>query len=289
MEIIDCHVAGMRIVKRDGLENLEFSGEFLPRVRREPPERRPVEMALSGVHAAAHRVLSGLPGGKLYDLGAGQGALSLWADEHGFEVTGVDINRNNYVVPLDFLRADLNGPLPIPDAVTDVTVALEVVEHLENVYSFFREMARITRPGGHVVFSTPNETNLCARLSYFTSGFFSDAAYVMRVREKNEHYYPHVNCLPLPTLEFAWRSAGLELESFEVSRTRILAAALYPVLAPLQAWRLVMRHHKPRHAARTDEHAVYRLMLNPRVLTGRILVFCLRRPFCDVAELRSAA
>ena len=240
---------------------------------------RPVEMAMPGVHFGAHRLLSTLPRGKLADLGAGQGALSAWADEAGFQTTAIDFNKGNFVAEsIDFIQADLNKPLPIANDTFDIVAALEVIEHLENSYALLREITRVLKPGGYAVVSTPNESNLAARMSYLTSGFYSDSAYVMRVPEAGDFYNPHVNCLPLPTLEYAWRRAGLEMERFEVSRYRPLACLLWPFLAPIQWLKLASRHHKPKHADPQTERSVYRLMNDPRVLTGRILVFLLRKP-----------
>jgi SAM-dependent methyltransferase len=240
---------------------------------------RPVEMAMPGVHSGAHRLLAELPRGKLADLGAGQGALSVWASEAGFQTTAIDFNKGNFVADsIQFVQADLNRPLPIADATFDVVAALEVIEHLENSYELLREITRILKPGGYAVVSTPNESNLAARMSYLTSGFYSDAAYVMRVPVPGDFYNPHVNCLPLPTLEYAWRRAGLVMQKFEVSRYRPLACLLWPFLAPIQWLKLASRHHKKKHADLETERAVYRLMNDPRVLTGRILVFLLKKP-----------
>jgi SAM-dependent methyltransferase len=240
---------------------------------------RPVEMAMPGVHSGAHRLLSQLPRGTLADLGAGQGALSVWANDAGFQTTAIDFNKGNFVADsINFVQADLNQPLPIADNSFDVVAALEVIEHLENSYALLREITRILKPGGYAVVSTPNESNLAARVSYLSSGFYSDAAYVMRVPGPGDFYNPHVNCLPLPTLEYAWRRAGLIMEKFEVSRYRPLACLLWPLLAPVQWIKLASRHHKKKHADEATEKAVYKLMNDPRVLTGRILVFLLRKP-----------
>ena len=240
---------------------------------------QPVEMAMPGVHSGAQRLLSQLPRGSLVDLGAGQGALSVWADSAGFQTTAVDFNKGNFVADsINFVQANLNQPLPIADDSFDVVAALEVIEHLENSYALLREISRILKPGGYAVVSTPNESSLAARLSYLLSGFYSDAAYVMRVPGPGDFYNPHVNCLPLPTLEYAWRRAGLTMEKFEVSRYRPLACLLWPFLAPMQWLKLATRHHKKKHADATTEQSVYRLMNDPRVLTGRILVFLLRKP-----------
>jgi SAM-dependent methyltransferase len=46
--------------------------------------------------------------------------------------------------------------LPLADAAVDVVVSLQVVEHLWNQPGFFAECARVLRPGGRLLVSTPN-------------------------------------------------------------------------------------------------------------------------------------
>ena len=46
--------------------------------------------------------------------------------------------------------------LPLADAVADVVVSLQVIEHIWNPDGYVRELARVCRPGGTVVLSTPN-------------------------------------------------------------------------------------------------------------------------------------
>jgi 2-polyprenyl-3-methyl-5-hydroxy-6-metoxy-1,4-benzoquinol methylase len=242
----------------------------------------PREMAMPGVHRAAQRLLETLPRGSFADLGAGQGALSAWADNHGFDTTAIDFNRGNFVADsIEFIQANLNQPLPLADATFETVAAIEVIEHLENSFALLREMYRILKPGGYAVLSTPNESSLAARWTYMSCGFYSDASYVMRVPQSGEFYNPHVNCVPLPTLEYAWRRAGFQLERFEVSRVRPEAWLLCPFLAPLQWLKLAFRRQKPQHADRVTVQAVHRLMNDPRVLTGRILVFLLKKPLQD--------
>ncbi len=261
-----------------------------PKISDEQKAAPPREMAMPGVHRAAHRLLETLPRGRFADLGAGQGALSLWAHSQGFETTAIDFNRGNFVAsPIAFIQANLNQPLPMADATFDTVAAIEVIEHLENSYALLREMYRVLKPGGYAVLSTPNESSLAARWTYMSSGFYSDASYVMRVPQPGDFYNPHVNCVPLPTLEYAWRRAGFQFERFEVSRVRPEACLLWPFLAPLQWMKLAFRRRKPQHADRTTVDAVHRLMNDPRVQTGRILVFLLKKPAAEELAANRAA
>ena len=53
----------------------------------------------------------------------------------------------------------------LPDGWADVVTALEVIEHLENPRAFCRELARVAKPGGWVVVTTPNQLSLLSLLS----------------------------------------------------------------------------------------------------------------------------
>ncbi len=53
------------------------------------------------------------------------------------------------------IRANLVS-LPVQDAAANVVVSLQVVEHLWDQERFVRECARVLRPGGTLILSTPN-------------------------------------------------------------------------------------------------------------------------------------
>ncbi|HET9481877.1 MAG TPA: methyltransferase domain-containing protein [Candidatus Polarisedimenticolia bacterium] len=45
--------------------------------------------------------------------------------------------------------------LPFPDAAFDLVMAMDIIEHVENDESVLRELARVIRPGGTLVLSSP--------------------------------------------------------------------------------------------------------------------------------------
>ena len=78
------------------------------------------------------------------------------------------------------VQADLNSDWPIPTHYVDFGFALEVIEHVENPRHFFRQMKRITKPGGHIFITTPNNHSLSSKLTFLLRGqhrYFQEASY----------------------------------------------------------------------------------------------------------------
>jgi 2-polyprenyl-3-methyl-5-hydroxy-6-metoxy-1,4-benzoquinol methylase len=109
------------------------------------------------------------------DVGCGAGRLRAALGDRPSRYIGVDAVRYDEFPPgAEFLLADLDrDAVPVDDATADVAVALETIEHLENPRRFLRELARITRPGGTIVISTPNQVSLLSLLTVVTKHRFN--------------------------------------------------------------------------------------------------------------------
>jgi 2-polyprenyl-3-methyl-5-hydroxy-6-metoxy-1,4-benzoquinol methylase len=114
-------------------------------------------------------------GGVLADVGCGSGDLGREVQGRFDTVIGIDAVRYDGLPShVTFVRADLDAaPLPLEDASVDVAAAVEVIEHLENPRAFMRELARITRPGGWIVVTTPNQLSALSLLTLVLKGRFS--------------------------------------------------------------------------------------------------------------------
>lgn len=128
------------------------------------------------IHTAVEAVLAERnASGVFADVGCGTGRL--WQRVRGRFSRGIGIDAIRYdglPADLEFHAADLDAQrLPLPDGETDVTAAVETIEHLENPRAFARELARITRPGGFVVITTPNQLSALSLLTLATRQRFS--------------------------------------------------------------------------------------------------------------------
>jgi SAM-dependent methyltransferase len=128
------------------------------------------------------RKLRKMTGGRLLDVGCGQGHFMRRAARH-YDVYGIDISparveRARSQSGLQTAEVGSATSLAFPDAHFDVVCALDVVEHLETPEQFFAEAARVLRPGGILLFSTPNPDSLGHRLKGDASFMYTDPTHV---------------------------------------------------------------------------------------------------------------
>jgi SAM-dependent methyltransferase len=118
---------------------------------------------------------------RILDVGAGRGSFSQLLsrrlrEEHGLDprehIVPCDVIPESFEVEeLECVRTPPEGKLPFPDASFDAAVSLEVIEHVENQLSFLREIARVVKPGGIVVVTTPNVLSMASRVRTLLWGF----------------------------------------------------------------------------------------------------------------------
>lgn len=104
------------------------------------------------------------PPARVLDVGCAGGYIALLLKRLGYDVTGVELNetmaRQARERGIDVLEHDLEAPVPLPDGSVDAVHACEVIEHLFDTEGFLRDLARLLRPGGVLVVSSPNLNSL---------------------------------------------------------------------------------------------------------------------------------
>lgn len=117
------------------------------------------------------RLIPDIEGLELLDVGAGDGHFCRLAQDAGAQVVGVEPSQASVAAGRRMWGVDLvcstfdDFAASRPDASVDVITAWEVVEHLVDLRGFYYHVARLVRPGGAFVLSTPNQERLLRRLA----------------------------------------------------------------------------------------------------------------------------
>jgi 2-polyprenyl-3-methyl-5-hydroxy-6-metoxy-1,4-benzoquinol methylase len=111
----------------------------------------------------------------LLDVGCGRGQLWDFVKARFDRYLGADVVRyDGFPEEGEFHQVNLDaGRVALPGGCADVVAAVETIEHLENPRAFFRELVRLTRPGGWVVVTTPNQLSLLSKLTLLVKNQFN--------------------------------------------------------------------------------------------------------------------
>ena len=111
--------------------------------------------------------------------GFGQIAQALWFKGH--DVYACDlINYFKGCEQIHFTKTDLNKDFPYQSGSFDVVLISTALHYLDNQKHFFNESHRVLKPGGSLIFSTPNLMSLHSKKLFVEKGQLFDYSHVNR-------------------------------------------------------------------------------------------------------------
>jgi SAM-dependent methyltransferase len=129
-------------------------------------------------------------------------------------VAGVDPQRSVFENPyLDDARI-LELPsavIPYEDATFDVVFADNVMEHVSDPVTTFREIRRVLKPGGFFLAKTPNKFHYIPLIARCTPTWFHRAANRWRGRDEHDTFPTCYNCNCTGDVRLLARETGLKV------------------------------------------------------------------------------
>jgi SAM-dependent methyltransferase len=179
---------------------------------------------------------------RIVDVGAGRGHLVRLLAER-LRARALEPRDRLFacdLVPESFEVSDLgcrpiatDGRLPFEDASFDAVVSVEVIEHVEDPFLFWRELARIAKPGATIVVTTPNVLNINSRLRTLFTGFPLLFDPLPLDGHDPRRLGGHIHPIAPYYLAYGALRAGLVEPRFHPDRTKASAVALALLLWPL--------------------------------------------------------
>lgn len=116
-------------------------------------------------------IVKGWQGKSVLDIGCGGGFMAEELARRGATVTGVDPSEPAIAAAREHAQAcglaidyrfGVGEKLPMPDGMLDIVVIVDVLEHVADPAIVLKEIHRVLKPGGLLLFDTINRTKLAA-------------------------------------------------------------------------------------------------------------------------------
>ncbi|MEI6347497.1 MAG: methyltransferase domain-containing protein [Bacteroidota bacterium] len=200
-------------------------------------------------------------GKTIVDLPAGNGITSTLINELGGKPLPFDLFPEYFTAEgLTCKQADVMSGIPLSNGVADMVICQEGIEHFSDQFAVFKEFNRILTPQGKLIITTPNYSNLRARMSYFigeTERFNSmmppneiDSIWMNNTQDSNQIYFGHLFLIGIQRLRTLAKLSGFKISSIEPTKIKSTALILlilwYPFiyLSNYLAYRKNIRKNK---------------------------------------------
>lgn len=195
------------------------------------------------------------PGARVLDIGCGTAIMAPYflakdCEYHGCDISPQMIDTARARVSSDrasFSVGDIEAGLDFPDGHFDVVVGLGLLEYLDDPGPAAAEMARLTRPGGAIIVSTPCRRSINHMATRLLSPIISKLYRIAKwaLRRKHEPHTVRHRRFTARELEALFRQHGCTKTGEAYYNLEVLFYPFYRLLPGL-AWRIKRRAERCR-------------------------------------------
>lgn len=178
------------------------------------------------------RILAAMPeNAEILDVGAGAGIVEMMNFKGiARHVCGVDLDprveQNPY---LDEGRHADAGKIPYESGRFDMVFADNVMEHLEHPDEVFREICRVLKPGGRLLFKTPNRNHYMPLIARATPHGFHQWVNRKRGRAEEDTFPTRYRANSRSQVKRLAEATGFHVQSVELIEGRPEYLRLFPL------------------------------------------------------------
>ncbi len=237
------------------------------------------------------------------DFPAGNGITSRILREIGAKPLPMDLFPEYFEIPdLDCVRANIREGLPLEKGLMDSIICQEGIEHFSDQFSALKEFNRVLKKDGTLLITTPNYSNLRAKLSYLLSEserFNSimppnemDSIWMSDKNITDEIYFGHIFLIGIQKLRVLAALTGFEIKKIHFTRIKTTSLFLLPFFYPfilVSNWityRKNMRKNKDfdQQTKKKIYGEIFRLSIDPKILIdGHLMVEFVK--ICEADEV----
>lgn len=244
-------------------------------------------------------------GKKVVDFPAGNGITSRILKEIGATPLPLDLFPEYFEVEgLDCVRANIRKGLPCEEKSVDALICQEGIEHFSDQYESLQEFNRILKRGGILLLTTPNYSNLRARISYLLSEserFNSimppnelDSIWMSDQQVTDEIYFGHIFLIGIQRLRVLAKLSGFRIKAIHPTQVKSTSLLLLPLFYPfilISNWITYRKNLKKNkdyniETKREIYGEIFKLAISPKILTnGHLMVeFIKEQDFNEVQK-----
>jgi SAM-dependent methyltransferase len=243
-------------------------------------------------------------GKRVIDLPAGNGVTSKILLDIGASPFPFDLFPEYFQVEgLECKRVNVMQPLPLDDHFADALVCQEGMEHFPDQHSVLKHFNRVIKPGGILLITTPNYSNLSSRLSYLLteSERYSsqmppneiDSIWISEQTITEEIYYGHIFLIGIQKLRVLAILAGFRIKRIIPSRVKtgslLMMFLFYPFILFFSTL-VYIKNTRKKPASGPNKADVYseifRYSIYPRILTNSHLIIEFEK-YAETDEVKS--